>query len=283
MRASIQRGIFEFFHDKTFCSVYLFIIWSIVFIYFHGIIPALIRGHQADFQRLFWIFVDPPTTIWFVYALAIVSLLLCVCRNVPLIWIFTLALVAYMVSAAGGDWRGAGFTDKVVRLIPFFVLGLCSFEIMRALVIGRAWLLALALPAYVAGAMFIFELGWERFGPLTFLISCIGIFGALGLARLISITPLAPLALYVGSGSLYIYLIHRLIQYWTHPLANRLFGKDFIENNITAYQCVIFFLILAICPVFGRFMSSRPETAWLFARPRFAASRLLSQRRADTT
>ena len=260
-RVIVRPDLGSFLRDKIGNLVYLYALWIALLYLATDAVVQLAQGRPLDAARELQLFWNPPFTIWFLYALAIAFLIARVLRNVP-VWIVLAGAVAlYLVSVASGEWRHLPFLERLVRLFPFFWLGLTAAPLTARLVerFHRWWPLAAAL--YLGLAWAVFNSPLSAVGPLTFAITLTGIAALLMLARrLADFAWSAPLAV-VGGATLAIYVTHKIVLfYMDHVLART--GVDF--PGLDALQVAP---TVAICVIFGRWAQGRPWTAWLFAAP----------------
>lgn len=250
-----------FLRDKVGNLVYLYALWVALLFLATDVALYAVNGRPLDLGRQLTIFWDPELNIWFLYALAIAFLLARLVRDVP-VWIILAASVAlYLVSVGSGEWRHLPFLERLVRLFPFFWIGLVAMPTVARLVerFHRLWLPMTAL--FLALAWAVFDSTLAAVGPLTFAITLTGIAAMLLLARRLADAPWSwPLAV-VGASTLSIYVMHKIALFYVDFVLDRL-GVD-----LPGLALVKVAGIVTLCVVVGRWAQRTPWTAWLFAAP----------------
>lgn len=265
------RSTFAPGHERRFWArvqgfLWLFALWSLI-----GLVTVSAPGWLSsggdplgDLRAVALIFVQPPKTLWFLYALAIAFMATMATRRLPLVLVFGVSLAAYGWSASSGDWREVAFHERVVRLFPFFLLGLVSFAPLHLAVARLRHLWVLALPAFLLVAH------WVYFDPaladeplITFGVSLLGLGSVMLFARAVAGTWLGAGIAWVGSASLYIYLMHRIVMAY----ASKAFGVIGLDTRGLLAGVLLSVIVIAACAVLGRLAARRHELAWLFGPP----------------
>ncbi len=192
--------------------LWLFVVWSAVcFLMIDTVRDLIVEDVPLDAWRLARIFIDPPLTLWFIYALAITYVIARALRPLPL-WTGLVVLgAAYLWSVASGDWRVTiPFHDRVSRLAVFFLLGLATGNHLARLAPGlaRAWPLLLLGYVICVSALNAFSL--HSWGVLTFTASAIGILFVIGIAHRLGESRPGRWLQFCGQNSVYIYVMHRI-------------------------------------------------------------------------
>ena len=251
----------DFLKTKVGNIFYLYILWTFI-VFFTTIFVAQTFGpDRIDIGGPFLLFVQPPQTLWFMYALGISFLIAKLIR--PLAWwpIFLLAFAAYCWSIYGGNWRTAPFPDKVIRLLPFFLLALKFPQpaIQFAARHSRWGLPALAV--FVALILLIFETGLVLVGPITFALGLLGVFSVLMTASAFQSSLITKALAQIGQRTLFIYVMHRIpLFYGTHAMEYLQIDQNALTMSVLAV------LVTAACYFIGEYVIQR-WLPWLFTAP----------------
>ena len=251
-----------FARDKVGNLVYLYLLWATLLSPRH--ISSLGRGGGGRSipgaqVALLW---DPFVPMWFFYGLAIAFVVAWACRDLPVALVTTAALAAHVVAVATGDWLSIPVFEKVVRLFPWFWLGLVFRPAFFALV-ERHWRLwPLPLAAHLLLSYAFFDTSWNRVGPLTFAITGVGVAPLALVSAQLSRLPLVagPLAV-IGASTLYIYATQHVTIFYLERAA-RFLGVPFELVTIPALVVVV-----AAGTIFGRWAAGTVRFAWLFRAP----------------
>jgi uncharacterized membrane protein YcfT len=260
-RMVIEADLGTFLRDRVGNLVYLFALWTWILFLTTRFAAHLAWGARIDPWAQLRIFWDPPLTIWFLYALAIATLIARLARGLPALGVLAAALAVYSACVWFGDWRDMGFAERLARLFPFFWVGLIARPLAVRLVEAR-WRLWPAIGALFLGlAWAVFDTPLAAVGPLTFAITLVGVLWLLCLARWLSRFAWSrPLAV-VGAATLHVYVMQRvLLFYLEHGFAK--FGLDAPAWGVAQAALIVGFGALV-----GPWLARRPATAWLFAAP----------------
>jgi fucose 4-O-acetylase-like acetyltransferase len=249
-----------FFRVKLGNLVYLYVLWATLVFLSTRLVAHFWWGREIDLVRQASLLWAPVGEMWFIYGLALAFLVARLCRGLPVLLVFAVSLVGYAIAVATGDWFDIPFLEKVVRLFPFFWLGIT----LRPLVwrtVERYWRLwPLPVAAYLAATYAFFDTAWNQFPPLTFAITSIGVLGLLMLsAHLARFRWAWPLSI-VGASTLYIYATQHVTIFYMERLA-AIVGKDVVNGVVISVVVVIWGTI------FGRWAARTPAFAWLFKAP----------------
>ncbi|MGM0569516.1 acyltransferase family protein [Marinobacter sp.] len=223
------RGVFrqpsgERFVFKFANFVYLFVLWSALVFFTTTVPQALLNGESVSLAPLVRIFIEPPQTLWFIYALLIAVTLLMVLRRVPLGVILAVSVVIYSLLSADGNWRSLPFPERVLLLFPFIVMGVFSLEFIEGtlLRVTRFW--PLMLTGFVVISWGVYHSGFAAVGPVTFLLSVWGISSVLMMAGWLATRQgVAGRGwAFVGRHSLQVYVLHRIVQFYLLAVLARL-------------------------------------------------------------
>jgi uncharacterized membrane protein YcfT len=253
----------ELLRDKVTNFVYLYVLWELLLYVLIKVVSLHFRGYPPlENLRMLSLLWDPLFNIWFLYALAFAFLIAWLLRTAPAWAVLAGSVAVYCASVATDVWTGLPFLERLVRLFPFFWLGLMLRPLVFRLVEQhwRLWPLVLAL--FLAAAYVVYPSPWTHVGPLTLATSLTGIAGFLLLARHASAfeTLAAPLS-YIGGSTLYIYVMHKIVIFYSE-LAMSFTGTHFRGEEIV--QLVV---TVPLCAVIGRWIAAEPALGWLFTAP----------------
>lgn len=225
-----------------------------------GVPKALLAGEIVPWWRLTLMFTSPFDTLWFAYALALTFFLAQAFSRVPL-WITVATLAAlYAASVFKGVWFDVGFIDRLVRLTPFFFVGVLGFPWLKGAVprFRNWWPLAMAVYFALAWAIISGGLMWAA--PLTFVASLVGIAGMLMGSAWLQRFPAIPKPLnFLGASTFCVYVLHRIILfYWS-------FVQEALDVPMRLRGVLSAAVVIVLCLVLGALILR--FTPWLFYVP----------------
>jgi fucose 4-O-acetylase-like acetyltransferase len=260
-RAVVEADLGAFLRDRVANLVYLYALWTWLLFLSTRLVARLAEGEPFAPWRQLEIFWDPPLTIWFLYALAIAFLVARLARGLPVALVAAAALTAYAYCVWTGDWRDTGFLERLVRLFPFFWLGLAARPLAVRLVEARPGLWPLAGAAFLALAWAIWDTPLDRAALLTVAASLLGVAWLLMLSCSLARRGWSrPLAI-VGASTLYIYVLQRILLFYIE----RGFGA--LDLAFPGEGVVAAALIVVLATLLGRWAARTPGLGWLFQAP----------------
>lgn len=267
------------FFFKVSNFIYLYVLWALI-AYFLTTLPVQLRNDGIDLSNITQMFYSPVRTLWFIYALFFAFLIVYVFRKLPIFLILSIFLVGYYFAAIDGNWRNVEFFNRVLRLIPFFFLGVISFHQVRKLVVdlNKAWFLFLPVALFLA--YIVYDLDFLRSNPLvTFSVSLFGIFSVLLFSHWLSFYSFSKFIAAAGLGSLYIYVVHRVTQFYLYDLPYSFFlDPSFKDTGMgVALGVVATFAIIVISFVVGKYLN-KISYGILFNIPKLSAVKKLARR-----
>lgn len=260
-RIVVEADLGAFLRDRVGNLVYLYALWTwLLYLTTRGA-AGLFFGVPTNPRSNLWIFVDPPLTIWFLYALAFAFVLARAARSLPIWMVMAGSFACYAAAVWTGDWRHMDFLERLVRLFPFFWLGLVA----RPLVVGlveRAWRWWPALGAgFFAAAWATLDTPLSAFALATFAVTLLGILWLLTLARRLADSPLATPLAFVGTATLYIYVLQRIQLFYLGK------ARDALGLADPAWGLLEAAIIVGVGAVVGRWAAARTGFGWLFQAP----------------
>jgi uncharacterized membrane protein YcfT len=262
-RRVIVRTDFEtFVREKVGNLLYLYVLWATIVFATTSFVAWVWWGREIDPWAQLTLLWEPFVPMWFFYGLAVAFLVARLCRDLPVAAVTAVALAAYVAAVATGDWLSMPVFEKIVRLFPWFWLGLVLRPAVFAFV-ERHWRLwPVPLAAYLLLSYAFFDSSWNRFGPLTFAITAIGIVALLMVSAQLARLPLVatPLAV-VGASTLYIYATQHVTIFYFNRTALFL---DLPRDQLTVAALLV---IVGAGTIFGRAAARTSGLGWLFRAP----------------
>ena len=248
--------------------LYLYVLWAMILFSLIYIPRNLINGDWPfkGFSELLTIFADPPTTLWFIYALCLAVIATVLARRVPLWILLGTAVCGYLWSASGGHFRDPTFIDRCLRLYPFFLLGLISFPALDALGKRLRYYGLPMLAAFCVLALTIYFSAFRGDAIVTFTASLFGIISLVCAARAIERNAIGRLLAWLGASSLYIYLMHRIVL----GIGTELFKLTGAEKSHPAgilFMSLVAVIAVGACAWTGPVIERKRGSAFLFALP----------------
>lgn len=228
--------------------MWLFLVWSII-LFVLIIVPQLINqggGYSAAFLDLALLFFEPPLTIWFIYALAVSFLFVFLVKDVPISVILLITIVAFIISSGDGNWRSVFFWERILRLLPFFILGLIAIRPLDVVVERFNALGPLLISIFGALAYLVYFSSIVYSGTLVFLVSLFGVFSTMLLSGFLARFQIGTILARVGSDSLVIYLMHKIFLFLFDVCLSLI---DFDYRSFGSFTFILFelmFIVLSI-------------------------------------
>lgn len=269
-RALFARGNEALFLHKVLHFIYLFVVWSAVLTLLVHLPRSVFKDDSVliPLASLLKIFINPPQTLWFIYALAVAFSIAMITRKMPILVVLSISLFLYFWSVSNGNWSDPLFYDRVIRLFPFFYIGIFSFALCDSILYRFKDLWVFAFPLFLVLSYSVYHSSFSSNGLVTFLTSCFGLFSALTFARSINSNVVGAVFKWVGMCSLFIYVLHRIVQFYAINLLEVIGLTD--DGNML-YQIVFTLLLSAFIvyssAVFGSWLTKSEKTAWLFTYP----------------
>lgn len=257
----ITRGsFFEFMKDKIGNMIYVYVLWAMLLILATSTLPNDFATLTGDIKRWMQIFWNPPLTLWFIYGLAISIFAARLFYHLPFWAVLAGALAVHALCSPWTASPQPPFLARIGLLFPFFWIGLFVLPFAQDFVRRHHALWPLATSAFLAVAVLHHE-GLLHFDLLPrFFVSCLGIAAILLFAKSAEETRLGTVLAYVGAGTLYIYLMHRIFLYYAHRVAEA-WGVQSVPWDIGTVAV----LVLG-CAAAGRWLHGS-KLGWLFTAP----------------
>lgn len=246
---------------------YVYVLWSLLRFTMFALFPALPSRDTdiaaADPMSLALLPVLPASLYWFLYALALFTLITWMLRRVPRWALVAASGVVSTLFTAGIIETGTVAWNRVGALLFFFAVGVCfSREIIAAM--GRATYRSLIVSilayAVVVAVLFVFR-GATRLPLVVLTAQCVSVVAVLlvskQLARIGSLRWVSS----AGRQSLPIYLVHILV---IPPLALAVGMLSPTWPAVVNIAVAVAVTALAVLAGFG-LAAIGPKVPWLFA------------------
>jgi len=270
IRSTFAQGNEGLFVHRVLNFAWLYILWACIMFVMLVLPYNLFMGNDWywSFPSFHTLIVEPPPTLWFIYALCLAVIITMVTRKVPLWILFSIAIGGYLWSAMDQNLRDPDFYTRMVRLYPFFLIGLVSLNLLDALGQKLRPIAVFLLPGFCLLAYALYFSGFRDVSWLTFLVSLFGVVSLIATAQWLQGTPIGNGLAWIGAASLHIYLLHRF--FWAYlglPLME--LGK-YLHSEVFTVTAMSMLAGLAIVASgwAGPRMARHPRLAFLFAMPR---------------
>lgn len=273
-RASNSQVIYKFSN-----FIYLYVLWALI-AYILTTLPVQLRNDGIDLSSITQMFYNPVRTLWFIYALFFAFLIVFVFRKLPILIVLILFIVGYYFAAIDGNWRDVDFFIRVFRLIPFFLLGVISFSIAKSFVVNfnKVWFLFLPVALFLAN--FVYGSDALRANPfVTFLVSLFGIFSVLLFSYWVSFFSFSKFIAAAGLGSLYIYVVHRVTQFYMYDVPYSLLLEPSLKDtDLGVWLGIVATAAIIIISFFvGKYLN-KISNGMLFNIPKISTIKKLARR-----
>ena len=208
----------DFLKNKIGGMIYLYVLWALLLILLTRTIPNGFENPVGDIKRWMQIFWYPPLTLWFIYALAISFLIARLLFRAPFWIVFAASVLVYLYCGLQLDEDVPPLPQRIGMLFPFFWMGLYVLPLADRLVARyhRYWPLVIAL--YLVAASLEYSKDYPGDVVTGFVISWIGIAGVALFGKWVADMALGRFLVYIGSATLYIYLMHRIVLFYLDEL-----------------------------------------------------------------
>lgn len=242
--------------------LWVFVVWSVITFLTVELVRQIRAGESLDFSTLLRIFIEPPATLWFIYALAIITIMTRLLMQTPTWFALSLLGGMYWWSAASGDWSvSIPVVDRMMRLALFFYLGAhLSTSVLKWIPRWtRAWPLFVVLYSVAAATCFklrLLDQPWATFSG-----SILGLIAALTFSCSIGQQWAGLQLATLGRNSLYIYVMHRIV------LAQGMLLFAAFHLPVGLLGTLILWTTAITAPIFAAAALKRAGGSFLFALP----------------
>ncbi|MDJ0338191.1 acyltransferase family protein [Cryobacterium sp. PH31-O1] len=211
-RRMLTWTLTDLWRRRLLTLVYLYLLWSVIRVVFYLIVPHL-RGTErspTDLLNIVLLPVWPTSSYWFIWALAMFTLLAWLLRKLPITVQIGLAGVMAILSTTPGvlDLDNVGW-DRVVANFIFFIIAVYfPHATYRLAARVRVWHAAVLVVAYVGLAALLVLLHLSRVPGLILLESAVAVAMGVALATLLVRVKWLNFFNTLGQYSFQIYLLH---------------------------------------------------------------------------
>ena len=211
-RRMLTWNLRDLWRRRLLVLVYLYLLWSVIRVVFYLVVPHLRGTEQSptDPLNLLLLPVWPTSSYWFIWALAIFTLLAWLLRKLPIRLQLLLAGVVAMLSTTPGmlDLDNVGW-DRVAANFIFFITAVYfPHTIYRVAARVRVWHAAALVAAYIGLAVLLVPLHLSRVPGLILLESVVAVAMGVTLATLLVRVRWLNFMSTLGQYSFQIYLLH---------------------------------------------------------------------------
>ena len=211
-RRMLTWNLKDLWRRRLLVLVYLYLLWSVIRVAFYLVVPHL-RGTErspTDLLNIVLLPVWPTSSYWFIWALAIFTLLAWLLRKLPIRLQLLLAGVVAALATTPGvlDLGNVGW-DRVAANFIFFITAVYfPHSIYRLAARVRVWHAAVLVAAYLGLAVLIVPLHLSRVPGLILLESVVAVAMGVTLATLLVRVRWLKFMSTLGQYSFQIYLLH---------------------------------------------------------------------------
>jgi len=194
--------------------MYVFILWSVIRYGFEGSLSLMFSAANFDPSEILGILLWPMPSLWFLYALAIFTIIARLTRNIPIEWLIlgavcvnlTINMSTYVAPAFD---TGLPIVNRVLTYYVFFLLGYARPGMWSSIANAATWPLALLATAAFFGLYVIdyVGLGREVRGTILFM-QVLSLFSGVLICAMLQGTAFGRLFEFVGRHTLPVYLMH---------------------------------------------------------------------------
>ncbi len=211
-RRMLTWNFTDLWRRRLLTLVYLYLLWSVIRVVFYLVIPHL-RGTErspTDLVNIALLPVWPTSSYWFIWALAIFTLLAWLLRKLPVTLQIAAAGAVAVLSTTPGvlDLDNVGW-DRVTANFIFFIIAVYfPHAIYRRAARVRVWHAIVLVAAYVGLAVLLVPLHLSRVPGLILLESAVAVAMGVSLATLLVRVKWLNFMNTLGQYSFQIYLLH---------------------------------------------------------------------------
>jgi len=265
-QSALTQNLRSFLDKKVLHFAYFYLLWSLIEI---GLKMGIGHGnHPVGLQNVLLIPIEPFSSLWFIYALAVFFIVVRLTRNVPKPLLFGAALLLYYTPSQTG-WV---IPDEFGWRFIFFLTGVYAAPTIFHV---ANWAQTNKVQAFSTAALLFASLFCADFSGLigvraiTLLMSFAGALACIMTLSALSCTKLvAPLS-YLGTHSLYVYLAYFIPMAAVRILAMKL-GID--QADLVAFASAAAGIVGPL--VMFHYLEKTP-LSFLFIRPRFLTLKAL--------
>lgn len=261
IKKSLHSDLKVFLKSKVAHFLYIFVLWSVIK-YFVDTIPRyFIYDNTVNLKGILYIFVNPPSTLWFIYALLVFFIIARITRSFTLV-MFLISVVLYMISVQLGNDL---FIDRIARYLPFFLLGsLTSKKVIVAAKQIKTYHILIPI-IFVLIVSQLQSYHFIQIAPIKFLLSISGIVCGIIIANLLTNIRLFSFLNYIGERTLIIYVMHFL------PLNVMKLLLPRVIPDLPTLSVMLTLLVGITIPLIVERIVKKLNIHWLFQLPKLSS------------
>jgi len=267
---TIDRDWRDYLDRKVVHFAYFYVLWLVISFVFKGASFAADEG-WAEVGRMFLLsFIEPFSTLWFIYLLAIFFVVTKLTRRLPRwsIWLVAAALHVAPIST------GSTVIDEFASRFVFFYSGyIFAPQIFRyAAEAGkRPWLAVLGVGAWAVANEALVKTGIAPMPGVALVLGLVGAGAIITIGVLFSRLKITEPIRYAGANSIVIYLAFFIPM----DVARLVLVESGIISDVNLVSLIVW-LFACIAPVIvywlvrnngARFLFERPAWAYVYDRP----------------
>lgn len=249
----------SFYKFKAIHLLYLYVLWSIIR-YITSTVPEvfILGGSKSELYSILNIFITPPSTLWFIYALFVFIVFTRLTKSIPYL-ILAASIILFLTKSQLGIHGFLG--EKVLAFYPFYLVGYLASDITRRTFQSYKFYYPFIVIAYFASLILTLdtEFGQSRIGILVF--SLFGIIAGILIALTLSKLTFFSWIGYIGKNTLPIYLMHFFpVNILRIILPKLIPDLPFLAHIITVIIGVLFPIVIML-------IARKTNANWLFEVP----------------
>ena len=263
LASRIDRPWRSYLDTKVVHFAYFYILWMTIAIALKGPGIAAESGWSSVLGAWTLGFIEPWSTLWFIYLLAIFFVVAKLTRNVPPIYVWLVAAGLEIAPIETGWMAIDEFASRFVYFYTGYVFAGPVFTFADRLTRAHMPVLVSALLAWAAfNAWFVYQ-GWAFLPGLSLVVGFIGVGAVIGVSVLLARSESAAFVRYCGVNSIVIYLAFFLFMAASRSALLKLgLGEhvSLVSLAVTAAGVVgpiLLFLAVRHTPL--RFLFERPD------------------------